>query len=130
MVSSDRLADVPLFAGLSPDELAQVAEVAGELEVEAGATLATEGDFGHAFFVVEDGAAEVVAGEEVVATLGPGDVFGEIALLKAGRRTASVVATSPMRLITFFKPHLWRIERDLPDVAAKLRATVEARLAG
>lgn len=57
-------------------------------------------------------------------------MFGEIALLQAGRRTASVVATSPMRLLTLFKPDLWRIERDLPDVATALRATAAARLAG
>jgi CRP-like cAMP-binding protein len=129
MVSEERIAAIPLFAALDPSELAAVAAVAGELEVESAATLASEGDFGHAFFAVESGTADVLSEGSVVAGLGPGDVFGEIALLRAGRRTASVVATSHMRLLTLFKTDLWRIEQDLPDVAASLRATVAERLA-
>ena len=67
------------------------------------ASFATEGEFGHALFAIESGTAEVSADGETRATLGPGDVFGEIAVMASGRRTASVVATSPMRLVAFFK---------------------------
>lgn len=130
MVSAERIAAIPLFAGLGGDQQAAVAGAAGELEVESGTVLASAGDFGHAFFAIEEGSADVTSGGAVIARLGAGDVFGEIALLQAGRRTASVVATSPMRLLTLFKPDLWRIERDLPDVATALRATAAARLAG
>jgi CRP-like cAMP-binding protein len=56
-------------------------------------------------------------------------VFGEIALVASGRRTASVVATSPMRLITLFKRDLWQLEARAPDVATALRATMEERIA-
>jgi SulP family sulfate permease len=61
----------------------------------------------------------------VVRTLGPGDVLGEIAVLSGGRRTATVVATSPMSLVTVLNRDMWRLERDHPDVAAALRATTE-----
>ena len=65
----------------------------------------------------------------VIATLGPGEVFGEIALISSGRRTASVVASTPMRLITLFKRDLWQLEERAPQVATTLRETARARLA-
>ena len=87
-----------------------------------------EGDFGHAFFAVEEGSADVLCGDERVSGLVAGDVFGEIALLSSGRRTASVVAVTPMRLITLFKRDLWKIEESFPALAEDLRATVKERL--
>jgi CRP-like cAMP-binding protein len=128
-VNVARLRAIPLFAPLADDELESLAAVVGELEVEDGTALASEGDFGHAFFAVEAGEAEVLRGDTVIATLGPGDVFGEIALLSSGRRTASVVAISPMRLLSVFKPDLWRLEREAPALAESLRETVRERLA-
>jgi CRP/FNR family transcriptional regulator, cyclic AMP receptor protein len=99
------------------------------MNVESGTSLTVEGEFGHGFFAIEDGTADVFTDGTVVSTLGPGDVFGEIALVASGRRTASVVATSPMRLITLFKRDLWDLERRNPEIAAALRATVAERLA-
>ena len=119
---------IPLFAGLSAPTLDVVCAAVGEYRVEAGTTLANEGDFGHGFFAIEDGTADVVREGTVVARLGPGDVFGEIALLASGRRTASVVATSEMRLLTLFKRDLWRLEAQAPEVADALRQTVRERL--
>ena len=57
-------------------------------------------------------------------SLGPGDVFGEIAVMSSGRRTASVVATSDMRLIALFKRDVWELERSAPDAAERLRTLV------
>jgi CRP-like cAMP-binding protein len=128
-VDAGRLRAIPLFAGLSDPELESLAGVAGELAVAEGAAIATEGDFGHAFFAIEEGEAEVLQGDDSIATLGPGDVFGEIALLSSGRRTASVVAVTPMRLISLFKTDVWRLEREAPAVAEALRETVRERLA-
>ena len=90
--------------------------------------MTNEGDFGHGFFAIEDGTAEVRRDDTLVATLGPGDVFGEIALLASGRRTASVVATTPMRLLTLFKRDVWALEEECPEFAQALRTTVRQRL--
>ena len=64
---------------------------------------------------------------EVVNSLGPGDHFGEIAVVSGGRRTATVVATSPLTLVTIFNREIWRLEREAPDVAASLRDAVVSR---
>lgn len=123
-----RIGGIPLFAGLTAEERAAVAAVAGELTVEAGRALTREGDFGHGFFAIEDGTADVIRDGALVARLAPGDVFGEIALVASGRRTASVTATSPMRLVTLFKRDLWKLEEQIPSLAAALRETVVRRL--
>jgi CPA1 family monovalent cation:H+ antiporter len=123
-VDISRLATVPLFAGLDETELAAIAAAASEVEATEGQTLATEGDFGHALYVIESGTAEVSANGTALRTLGPGDVFGEIAVIASGRRTASVVATSPMHLIALFKRDVWALERDSPDITERLRALI------
>ena len=64
----------------------------------------------------------------VVNTLAPGDYFGEIAVMSGGRRSASVVATSPLTLVTIFNREIWRLERDAPEVAAVLREAISARV--
>ena len=106
------------------EERGRVAQVCNELEVDAGETLVIEGDFGYAMFAIVDGTAEVVRDGTVLRTLGPGDVFGEIAVLSGGRRTATVVATAPMRLITVMNRDVWRLEREVPDVGVAIRATI------
>jgi CRP-like cAMP-binding protein len=127
-VDSTRLAAIPLLAELTLDERECVAEVCEQLEIEEGATLLREGDFGYAVFAITDGTAEVIQDGNVLRTLGPGDVFGEIAVLSGGRRTATVVAKTPMEVITVFNRDLWRLERDVPEVAAALRTTIAARV--
>ena len=129
-MENDRLASFPVFSDLDPAALEAIASVANETEVDAGHELAVEGDFGHALFAIEDGTADVSRDGEVVRTLGPGDIFGEVAVLASGRRTATVVATSPMRLITLFKRDVWALERRSPETADRLRALVAERLAG
>ena len=127
-VSPERIRNISLFAELDDAGIGVVAGLADELAVDAGAVLASEGDFGHAFFAVEEGSADVLRGDERISGLVAGDVFGEIALLSSGRRTASVVAVTPMRLITLFKRDLWQIEKSYPALAEDLRATVKERL--
>ena len=80
--------------------------------------------------MIEKGTADVSHDGEPFATLGRGDFFGEIGLLVAERRTASVVATSPMRLIVLTGSQFRVIERIMPSVAAQIRAAVESRLVG
>ena len=122
-----RLAAIPLFSGLEDEDLAAIASAASEVEAGEGESVATEGDFGHALYAVESGTAEVTSDGKKLGTLGPGDVFGEIAVLASGRRTATVVATSPMRLIALFKPQVWALERKAPVAAERLRSLIAER---
>ena len=123
-----RLETIPLFSGLTLDQRASVASACDELEVDEGAILVREGDFGHAVFAITSGTADVVHEGTVINTLGPGDYFGEIAVMSGGRRSASVVATSPLKLVTIFNREIGRLEREAPEVAAVLRTTISARV--
>jgi CRP/FNR family transcriptional regulator, cyclic AMP receptor protein len=118
---------VPLFASLRDDELRLVAQQADEVDVREGKQLITEGKFAHEFFAIKNGSADVVIDGNVIRTLGPGDFFGELALLVADRRTASVVATSPMDLVVLTASQFHAIERQMPSVAAQIRSAIEER---
>ena len=122
------LKSVALFSSLTPDQLRFVAQQADTIDVPAGKQLATEGRFAYEFFVIEDGTAEVSREGAPIATLGPGDFFGEIGLLEAERRTASVVASSPMRLVVLTGGAFKWIEREMPGVAARVREEIARRL--
>lgn len=119
-----RLDGMPLFAELEPEERAEVATCLREVTEEAGATLATQGDNAYELFVIDAGEAEVRKGGETIATLRAGDVFGEIGLLVTGTRTASVVATTPVRLVALFSREFKQLERGMPALAATLRERV------
>lgn len=122
-----RLKTIPLFASLSEREREQVAHWADEVDVGEGKHLIDEGQFGYEFFVIEEGSAQVRHGDQTIAQLGPGDFFGEIALIEEQRRTASVIATSPMRAIVMFGRDFRQMESDLPEVAARIRQAIEDR---
>ena len=115
---------VPLFAELDSERREQLASVCDEIEVEPGTVLTKEGDFGYAMFAIVDGAADVMQNGQIIRSLGPGSVFGEIAILSGGRRTATVVATVPTKLITVMNRDVWRLERDTPAIGESLRATI------
>ena len=123
-VNETTLARVPLFADLDPERREQLAGVCDEIEVAPGTVLTKEGDFGFAMFAIVEGAADVIQGDKVIRSLGAGSVFGEIAILSGGRRTATVVATAPTKLITVLNRDVWRLENDSPNVAASLRQTI------
>jgi len=122
VVDLGELRSVPLFGGLASDDLATLAERADLVEAEAGVDLTREGDFGHCVFAIVDGTAAVTVDGAPVRELGPGDLFGEIAVLASGRRTATVTSSSPMRLVSLFKRDLWRLAHERPAFDAALRA--------
>lgn len=125
-MDAERVKSIPLFADLSQRERELVARHADEVEVEAGRQLIEEGEIGWEFFVIESGAAEVKVGDEAVATLGPGDFFGELALKEAShRRTASVITTEPSTLIVMTGQAFRTVEGDMPSVAQRIKQAVE-----
>jgi CRP/FNR family cyclic AMP-dependent transcriptional regulator len=127
-VDAAGISAITVFADLDEAQRDCIATACQELEVEAGTKLTEEGEFGYAMFAVTEGTAEVFKDGQLIRMLGPGDVFGEIAVFFGGVRTASVVAKTPMKLVMIFNGELHRLNRDAPDAAEKLRATVASRL--
>jgi CRP/FNR family cyclic AMP-dependent transcriptional regulator len=121
------LEGIALFAGLSKDQRGEVARITDEIDVEAGKRLVSEGRFGYEFFVIADGKAEVVRGEEHVADLGPGDFFGEMALLGDTTRNADVVASTPMTAMVMTDSAFRSLARKMPDVAEEIREACRRR---
>ena len=122
--------DVPLFATLSRDELARVAAWLDARHATAGERIVGEGSPGYGFYVIEKGEAAVTRAGETAAMLGPGDFFGEIALVETTRRTATVTASTPLDYYAMWGGNFRLLERDHPRVADSIRRAVVERLAG
>jgi CRP/FNR family cyclic AMP-dependent transcriptional regulator len=91
------LAEIPLFSAVKPKDLKRLGKRMSERSFSEGDTITTEGKEGVGFFVIEHGNATVSIGGKIVRTLGPGEHFGEIALIDSGPRSATVVATTDLR---------------------------------
>jgi CRP/FNR family transcriptional regulator, cyclic AMP receptor protein len=126
-MNEKRLADLPLFEGLDGEALRTVSKVAQEVSVSEGAELVREGDYSYELTVIDEGQAEVVHEGQVVATLGPGDVFGESGVLSKGMRNADVRATTPMRLITLTGWDLRRLRGRIPQLEERISALAAER---
>ncbi len=124
-----RLKTFSLFDDMADEDLRTVATLAKEVSVEPGKSLAQEGDYSYEFMAIEEGTAEVERGGQHLAELGPGEFFGEIGVLEKERRTATVVAKTPMRLITLTGWDLRRLEKAAPAAMQKIRTTLAERRA-
>ncbi len=124
----DHLRSVPLFATCSRRDLTQVARRTEDVEVPAGRELVREGGLGHEFFVILTGRAKVVRRGRKVASLGPGDWFGELALLDRSPRNASVIAETEMEVAVIAQRDFAGLVDELPGFARKLLAAMAARL--
>jgi CRP-like cAMP-binding protein len=122
------LASLPLFAPLSESALAEVAGLFELKDVGPGVRLVGEGATGFSFFVVSEGTLEVSAAGARVGSLGPGEFFGEMALLGGGRRTATVTTTSPTRVLVLFGDDFGRLQTSHPQIAARIEAAMSERL--
>jgi CRP-like cAMP-binding protein len=122
-----RLRDIPLFAKLSRKQRKAVALCADEVEVPAGKKLCREGELPYEFFAIEEGTARVVRGEQYLNDLGPGDFFGETGLLQDTPRNASVIAETPIRAIVMTGPAFRHIDREMPEVARRIRRAIDER---
>ncbi|HEX3432484.1 MAG TPA: cyclic nucleotide-binding domain-containing protein [Solirubrobacteraceae bacterium] len=123
-MDADHLKTIPLFSSLSDKALRTVAVFASETSVSTGKRLVHEGDYSYDLIVIDSGTADVIKGGEVIGSLGTGDVFGEMGVLAGAKRTADVVATSPMRLITLSK---WDLKRISSEVGEQLQSLVQQR---
>ncbi|HET6695629.1 MAG TPA: cyclic nucleotide-binding domain-containing protein [Gaiellaceae bacterium] len=128
---ADALAKAPLFRNLSRADLVGLAKVTEDLEVEEGKVLAREGDIGHEFFVLVDGEVDVAKDGQSVRKLGPGDFFGEIALIwESPRRTATVTAAGPVRLFVLTRQAFRGLIDHHPDIEEKVLEALEERVRG
>jgi CRP/FNR family cyclic AMP-dependent transcriptional regulator len=127
-LSAESLKQVPLFKDLSSRDLKQLAGAMNERTYAAGREITTEGESGLGFFVVADGTATVTVDGKTRRQLGPGDHFGEMALIDGGRRSAQVTAETDLTCYGMtawnFKPFL----KDHPDLVWALLQTLVARL--
>jgi CRP-like cAMP-binding protein len=119
---------VPLFARCSKRELTEVASIADELDLDAGSTLTKQGARGQEFVVIAEGAADVVRNGKKVNTLGSGDFLGEIALITAQPRTATVKTTAPTRILVISASDFRRLLRRTPSIQEKVLAALAERL--
>ena len=125
---SELLAAAPLFAGVPADEMERLAARTVEVEFPAGRVIARQGEVGTGFFVIADGAAEVIRDGNVIASLGLGDFFGELSVLDGRPRTAQVVATEPTVCLGLATWEFEAAVRDEPSVALAVLRGLATRL--
>jgi CRP/FNR family cyclic AMP-dependent transcriptional regulator len=121
------LKNTPLFADVPDEELKKVATFATLESAVEGKTIIREGGYSNDFYIIEDGTVKIEREGEEVAELGPGDVFGEQGLLEKQARSATVTATSDVRLIKIEHWELSRMKQSMPDVVDQLVSKVEER---
>jgi len=124
----DLIGRVPLFAGCSKKELGEIASLADELDLREGRTIIREGERGREFFVIVDGTVSVTRKGRKVASLAGGDFVGEIALISDVPRTATVVTTSPARVLVVTDRDFRGLVQRMPNIAVKVLAAVAERL--
>ena len=126
--AADQLANVPLFSSLSKRDLQKVAKASDEVPIAEGQVLVEQGRTGHEFFLILEGDAVVRRNNRKVADLGPGQYFGELALLDRGPRSASVVANSDMRVLVLGQREFIGVVDSIPGMAYKMLTTMAQRL--
>ena len=120
---------VPLFAGGSKSELEQIAQIADEIDLREGKEMTQQGSRGREFFVLLEGEADVTKDGRSINKLGPGDFFGEIALVSDTPRTATVTATSPVRALVITDRAFKQLLDHSPEIAVGVLTALAERVA-
>ena len=120
----NRLTAIPIFSHLSPDEAKRLAAFATETSAAEGQMLMKEGDYSVELIAIEEGTADVIQGGRKIASLGTGDLIGEMGLLERRPRNADVIASSPMRLL---KLTHWEIRRMSEETVDRIKREIEER---
>jgi CRP/FNR family transcriptional regulator, cyclic AMP receptor protein len=126
---SELIRRAPLFSHLSKSDIKEVAQLADEIDLREGKEMTREGSPGREFFVLLEGTADVTKNGRKVNSLGAGDFFGEIALVSRAPRTATVVATSPIRALVITDRSFRRLLEDSPQVKTRVMEAMAHRLA-
>jgi len=126
-VDVDRLAKLPLFGELDHHDLSHVARWVTEERFADGDVLIEEGGLPTDVYLIESGTVDVTHEEQLIASLGPGDIVGEIALLDPQRRTATVTATSAVRAVALSVNDFASMDEEMPEITTQLRAIAERR---
>lgn len=124
-----RIKNLPIFTGCTKQELEEIDRLTDEVSVPAGRVLMQQGELGQEFALIISGEADVVRDDVVIATLGPGDYFGEVALLDAVARTASVIARTDMELEVLDRRGFNTLLDDLPQLSRSILKGLAQRLA-
>jgi CRP-like cAMP-binding protein len=124
----EELSKVPLFSDCSNRDLQTIGRVVKDIDHRAGTVIAREGEPGVGLFVIVEGEAEVTIGGMKKATLGPGEFFGEIALLDGGPRTATVTATTDVKLLGLTEWVFRGLMQEHPSIAIKTLQQMAGRL--
>lgn len=122
-----RLKNLQPFSHLTKDELKKLAAMVEEYSEPEGTTLVGQGDYGYEFIVLEEGTVEVIHDGERVDTMGPGDFFGEASLRAGGLRNSSVVAASPVRILTLSAHNVRVLHEQIPALAEQIDAASAQR---
>ena len=125
----DLIKRVPLFSSASKAELTEIASIADEIDLPAGKAVIEEGDTGREFFVLVEGTADVTRGGKRVASIGPGDFFGEIALIAKTPRNATITTTSPVRALVTTDRAFKQLLDHSPTIAVGVLVALAERLA-
>ena len=124
----DLLKRIPLFEHCSKKDLQRIAQIADELDLRAGKVLITEGERGREFFVLVDGEVEVTRKGRKLNTLGPGNFFGEMALLSKIPRTATVTALTPLDVLVITDRAFVDLLEQMPDLWLKVARALAERV--
>jgi CRP/FNR family transcriptional regulator, cyclic AMP receptor protein len=124
----DRLVKIPLFSGCSKKELQAVARSIKQINHPAGTVIAAEGEPGAGLFIIAQGEADVTVGGKKVNQLRDGDSFGEMALLDGGPRTATVTATTPVKIYALSEWAFRGLLADQPSIAMRTLEAMAGRL--
>jgi CRP/FNR family transcriptional regulator, cyclic AMP receptor protein len=123
-VDPNRLKDIEIFSDISDEEAKRLAAFASETSIPEGQILMKQGDYSVELIAIEEGTADVLQDDKKVASLGPGDVIGEMGIIERTKRNADVIATSPMRII---KLTHWEIRRMSEETIGRIEKTVAKR---
>jgi CRP/FNR family transcriptional regulator, cyclic AMP receptor protein len=129
-MDATQLKRIPIFHDVPDEDLTVITTFATSEEVPEGRVIVKEGDYANAFMAIEDGTANVTRAGEHVGDLGPGDIFGEIGLIEKERRTATVEATSRVKLIKIEHWELQRMKKKLPEVYERIANLAAERGSG